>query len=234
MKRFFLSAALCLAPVITSAGTVAHWKIEGKSDKYLKDETKVHDLTNTSEIIKPTGSALIFPGSSDPGLLSAPDHADWSKTSQTIEVFIRKGNDDGFASMTGHFKGDLGAPERQWLFVLKNAVPYLILQDADGKSHEISSGFPGLTLEGEYYLAVSFDLTARDPDDRVIFYMKDLTKRARPERAKASTTVTALSKSDAPLSIGSTGNPTSRFTGEIGEVRISSPTLKPSELLMPR
>jgi hypothetical protein len=64
--------------------------------------------------------------------------------------------------------------------------------------------------------------------------MKDLTKRGRPERAKVATTVTELSVSDAPLSIGSTGNPTSRFIGEIGEVRISSPSLKPTELLMPR
>jgi len=234
MKHAFLSAALCLSPAIASADTIAHWKIEGKSDKNLKDEKRDHDLTNTTETTTATGSALVFPGNSDKGMLSAPDHKDWSNRSQTIEIFIKKGNDDGFASMVGHFKGEVGAPERQWLFVLKNAVPYLILQDANGTNHEISSGFTGLTIDSEYYLAVSFDLEARDPDDRVVFYMKDLTKRGRPERAKVTTSVEKLSVSDAPLSIGSTGNPTSRFIGEIGEVRISSPALKSTELLMPR
>jgi hypothetical protein len=234
MKHAFLSAALCLSPAIASADTIAHWKIEGKSDKYLKDEKRDHDLTSTCETVKPSGTALVFPGNSDSGMLSAPDHKDWSNPSQTIEVFIKKGNDDGFASMVGHFKGDIGAPERQWLFVLKNAVPFIILQDADGKSHEISSGFQPLTLDHEYYLGVTFDLEAKDPDDRVVFYMKDLTKRGRPERAKVASTVEKLSVSNAPLSIGSTGNPTSRFIGEIGEVRISSPALKATELLMPR
>lgn len=234
MKHAFLSAVLCLSPAIASADTIAHWKIEGKSDKNLKDEKRNHELTNTCETITATGTSLVFPGSSDKGMISAPDHKDWSNRSQTIEIFIKKGNDDGFASMVGHFKGDIGAPERQWLFVLKNAVPYLILQDKDGKNHEISSGFHGLTLDSEYYLAVSFDLEARNPEDRVVFYLKDLTKRGRPEREKVATTVTQLSVSDAPLSIGSTGNPTSRFIGEIGEVRISSPALKPAELLMPK
>lgn len=234
MKHVLLSAALCLSPAIVSADTIAHWKIDGKSDKSLKDEKRDHDLTNTCETVKPTGTALLFPGNSDSGLISAPDHKDWSNRSQTIEVFIKKGNDDGFASMVGHFKGDIGAPARQWLFVLKNAVPYLILQDKDGKNHEISSGFQPLTLDHEYYLGVSFDLEAKDPDDRVVFYMKDLTKRGRPERTKVASTVSELSVSDAPLSIGSTGNPTSRFIGEIGEVRISSPVVKPTELLMPR
>lgn len=234
MKHVLLSAALWLSPAITFADTIAHWKIEGKSDKNLKDEKRNHDLTNTCETVTATGSTLLFPGNSDKGMLSAPDHKDWSKPSQTIEIFIKKGNDDGFASLVGHFKGEVGAVQRQWLFVLKNTVPCLILQDAAGTSHEISSGFPGLTIDSEYYLAVSFDLEARDPDDRVVFYMKDLTKRGRPERAKVATSVVKLSVSDAPLSIGSTGNPTSRFIGEIGEVRISSPALKPAELLMPR
>jgi len=234
MKHVLVSAALCLAPALLSADTIAHWKIEGKSDKNLKDEKRDHDLTNTCETTTATGTSLVFPGTSGKGMISSPDHKDWSNPSQTIEIFIKKGNDDGFASMVGHFKGDVGAPERQWLFVLKNAVPFLILQDADGKNHEISSGFQALTMDHEYYLAVSFDLEARDPDDRVVFYMKDLTKRGRPERAKIASTVEKLSVSDAPLSIGSTGNPTSRFIGEIGEVRISSPALKPTELLLPK
>jgi len=224
-----------LAPGILSADTIAHWKFEGRAGKKLDDETKTHPLTASSEegpAITPT--AFIFSGGNKDGLLSAADHADWNKTSVTIEAFVKKGNDDGFASIVGHFKGDIGDPSRQWLFVLKNTIPTLILQNSDGKTVEIPADVPGLLLDHEYYLGVSFDLTEKNPDDRVVFYVKDLTARSRPLRAKASVDLQTLSNSSAPLSIGSTGNPTSRFIGEIGEIRISSPVLKPTQLLLPK
>lgn len=232
--RTFLFLTL-FAPGILTAETIAHWKFDGRAGKKLDDETRRHPLTTTSEegpAVTPT--AYVFSGSDRDGLLSAADHADWNRTSLTVEAFIKKGNDDGFACIAGHFKGDIGDPSRQWIFVLKNTVPTLILQSADGKTVEIPADVPGLLLDHEYYLGVSFDLTEKKPEDRVVFYVKDLTARARPLRAKAAVDFQDLSTSSAPLSIGSTGNPTSRFIGEIGEIRICSPVLKTPQLLLPK
>lgn len=224
-----------LFPALLTADTLAHWKLDGRAGKKLDDETKKHPLTaSTEEGPAVTPTAFVFSGSDKDGLLSAADHVDWNKTSMTIEAFVKKGNDDGFASITGHFKGDIGDPARQWLFVLKNTIPTLILQSGDGKTVEIPADVPGLILDHEYYLGVSFDLSEKNPEDRVVFYLKDLTARTRPIRAKAAVDFQTLSTSSAPLSIGSTGNPTSRFIGEIGEIRISSPVLKPTQLLLPK
>lgn len=232
MKAIIL---LALTATLAPAQTIAHWKLDGKGPKKLEDQERKHPLSLTSKDgPAATPAAFVFSGQSSDGLLSAADHPDWNKTSLTIEAFIKKGNDDGFACIAGHFKGDIGDPSRQWLFVLKNTLPTLILQNADGKTTEIPADVPGLKIDHEYYLAVSFDLTERKPEDRVVFYLKDLTERSKPLRAKGSVDFQNLSTSSAPLSIGSTGNPTSRFIGEIGEIRISSPVLKPTQLLLPR
>ena len=226
---------LFLTSALASADTIAHWKLDGKGPKKLEDQERNHPLSLTSKDGPATSpTAFLFSGQSSDGLLSAEDHADWNKTSLTIEAFIKKGNDDGFACIAGHFKGDIGDASRQWLLVLKNTLPTLILQSAEGKTVEIPADVPGLKLDHEYYVAVSFDLTERNPEDRVVFYLKDLTERSKPLRAKAGVDFQTLSISNAPLSIGSTGNPTSRFIGEIGEIRISSPVLKPNQLLLPR
>ncbi|WAC18480.1 hypothetical protein OVA24_14690 [Luteolibacter sp. SL250] len=222
-------------PGFLAADTIAHWKFDGRAGKKLDDETRNHPLTATSEEgPAATPTAYVFNGSDKDGLLSAADHADWNKTSMTVEAFVKKGNDDGFACITGHFKGDIGDPSRQWIFVLKNTIPTLILQSADGKTTEIPADVPGLLLDHEYYLGVSFDLSEKNPEDRITFYVKDLTARTRPVRVKAAVEFQTLSTSSAPLSVGSTGNPTSRFIGEIGEIRISSPVLKTTQLLLPK
>ena len=231
--KILISTFLFISPLLF-ADTVAHWKFEGRAGKKLAEENDKHQLTLTGDGPEITTTAYKFSGSNNEGLISAADHKDWNSTSLTIEAFVKKGNDDGFASIVGHFKGDIGDPSRQWLFVLKNTIPTLILQGADGKTVEIPADLPGLTMDHEYYIAVSFDLSEKKPEDRVEFYLKDLTARSRPVRAKGRTDIESLSISNAPLSIGSTGNPTSRFVGEIGEIRISSPILKPAQLLLPK
>lgn len=223
----FLAAAYSLAS-ISSATTIAHWQFND-----LNDTTGIHHLTNTNgSDTTVSGGNATFTGSGS-GLLSAPDHGAWDDDSFTVESIFTFTTpiDSRISTIAAHLSTAGG---RQWLVGTNtDNIPFLLARGS-GASSETSfvSSYGALVSGRTYYLGVAVDFSAVDPASRVTLYFRDITADGAFLTDNSSTSITALQGSSAPLSIGSTGHLSSRFTGSIDEIRFSDTKLGPNDLLI--
>lgn len=249
----FLPAVLVLIflHLPSQAATVAHWRFEGGSSTWLLDSSgNGHHLTNTgttlaasahtlpstgagsafSNPIPQTGAANLgavrFSGGGQ-GLLSAPDSPAWTTSTLTIEAYIHLNTVGSLQSIAGHFSGNTDQPlSRSLLFHVTagNNLSVILNNTTLGSTLSLTSGV-------DYFVAMSIDFNAPQ-NQRITFYLQDLTNGGVLQQEFRSTTATALNDSTAGFSIGSTGNPSSPFNGIIDEVRFSNTALSANQLLI--
>lgn len=222
-----------ISSVLCHAATIAHWKFDDLTDI----SGNGHDLTNTNPTTTLSGGQAIFTGggvgTAGQQIMSAPDNAVWSDTSFTVESIFTftAPSTANISTLVAHMSTAGG---RQWLVgtTMSNNAPYVILRNDTGGEASFVSNFGALTSGHTYYLAAAIDLTIATSANRITFYLRDLTVDGPFLTSNVSTSFTSLVASTAPLTIGSTGHSSSRFTGSIDEVRISDVKLGPNELLI--
>lgn len=250
---FLLVGLVVLMAASLQAATVAHWRFE--SDGFYSDSGPGgHTLSNrlpgsggvaaTAYVLPATGKGSEFAGEipqtgatnagaasfSNGGLVSthASGNNSWNLSTFTIEAYFNLSTIEGIRTIAGQL-----ASERRWLAVVNGGKLTMILQNASGTESSFTvSTMNNLAINTDYYMAISVDVTNPDPAQRLNFYLKDLTTDGPLLHQTQTTSFTDLRSSNAPFSIGATGNPSSPFSGIIDEVRFSDTVLGANELLI--
>jgi len=248
-----LGAAL-IVPVSASAAVIGHWQFED-SPGYLADSGGAgRTLTTPSAGASPTqvtlpavgpGSAFVtgVPGtvkaaSFDGGdLFQRADEAAFADSTFSAEALINGSNFSTLSaqkSIVGQWNST--GNQRSWLLAVNgsgaSAVLNLLFSTDGVAAVTVSSGLPALAQGNDYYVGVTVNM-ADTSANGITFYQQDLTAGGPLLIAGVAHAGTALFDSSTALTIGSTNQPSSPFTGLIDEVRYSDVKLTSSELLVP-
>lgn len=210
-----------------SAEVLADWNFEDTPGFLIDSGTAGRDLTlaasgvSQSAISNPNlGKSADFSGG---GYLSHPDEPVWTDSTMTVEITFNAADPSGDTQvLVGQWNAS--GNQRSWVIGTNNGK-VRILQSANGGS---SNTADVLSVQSgkDYYLAVIFNGSAGS------VYLKNLTDDSEFESALLSNLIASLHDSNQPLTLGSTNQPSSPFTGSIGRVRISDSALDRGSLLL--
>ena len=251
--RFFLAAAAALiaTPSLTLADTLGYWRFEN-TPGFLADSGPGGRTLSTAGTA-PTSTTLAggalgssFPNPipqtkdangigatfSSGGRFRIADEAALYSNTFSAELYLAASSyNTSTKSLVGQWNAT--GSQRAWLFsVSSTQIPALLLSTTGGDTITVTSGLPALQVNKDYYLAVTVDLSDATADG-ITFYMQNLTD-GDPLLVDGQAhldTATSIKNSTAGLTIGSTDQPSSPFTGLIDEVRVSNVKLSQSELL---
>ncbi|HSI37396.1 MAG: LamG-like jellyroll fold domain-containing protein [Phycisphaerae bacterium] len=179
-----------------------------------------------------TAKAASFDGSDR---FERADEPAFTDTTFSAEALI---NGSNFESITAQ-KSIIGqwnstGNQRSWLLAVNgsgaNAKLNLLVSTNGSDTVIIPSGLPALAANTDYYVGVTVDLSDTS-DTGVTFYQKDLST-GDVSIAGVAHAATTLKDSASDLTIGSTDQPSSQFTGLIDQVRYSDEKLAPDQLLV--
>lgn len=246
------AAAIGIVPLTARAAVVGYWQFED-APGFLEDSsgsgrtlTAVDAGTTPAQVTLPaTGPGSAFatavPGTTkaasfDGGdRLRRADEAAFTDTTFTVEALI---NGSDFASNSSQ-KSIIGqwnstGNQRTWLFAVNgsgaNAKLNLLFSTLGSDTVIAPSGLPALDPGKDYYVAVTVDM-ADTSANGITFYQKDLATGI-VSSAGATHAGTSLFDATASLTIGSTDQPSSRFSGLIDEVRYSDAKLSAGQLMV--
>lgn len=236
-----------------AAGTIGYWRFEGDATSFLSDSsgnTRALSTVGTAPAqytlpVSGNGSAYPDPvpanslandsaaSTSSSGRFTRADEAAFTDTTFTAEAFIN-GSDFDTNSSTKSIIGQWNSTgnNRSWLFGVGNTNLLSFLYSTLGSDTvTIASSLPALVKNTDYYVAVSVNL-ADTSANGITFYLKDLTNGGTLQTVGATHSSTTLFNSTTALTIGSTNQPSSPFTGLIDEVRYSDTVLTADQLLV--
>lgn len=208
-----------------SASILADWQFEDNPGFLSNSESSSHGLSAISSSVTQSesstnlGKSIVFDG----GYLSTDDDDVWTDTSMTIEVLFNSNNatSSGTQILVGHWNASNS--QRSWALGLSDGkVRYL--QSSNGSS-TTTSNILSITSGKDYYLALILEGSS------AIVYLKNLTDDTEMESSLLTGLKASLHNSNQPLTIGSTAQPSSQFTGSIGRLRIHDNAIDESNLL---
>ncbi len=228
MKVIFLSIFFSTVSwTLLCADVLGDWTFEDSPGFLIDSSIAGRDLT--LEVAGVTHSVLAGPDlgkSADfagGGYLSRADEAVWTDSTMTAEVYFNvSAASGGTEVLVGHWNGSIN--QRSWVIGINNSK-IRILQSDDGSS-STTTDVLSVTSGKNYYLAVIFNGGGGTA------YLKNLSDDEDFTSTNLSGLKTSLFDSNQALTVGSTHQPSSQFTGSIGRIRISDGALDRESLLL--
>jgi hypothetical protein len=247
-----VGACILAGPLSASAAIVGYWRYEDSPGFTADSSGSGRTLTlpggtgDPTQVILPgSGAGSNFPSaiagnakaaSFDGGdRFRVADEATFTDATFTVEALI---NGSDFAT-NGNQKSIIGqwnatGNQRSWLFAITgtaaNAKLNFLYSTGGSDTVTVASGLPALASNTDYYVAMTVDMTDLSANG-LTFYQKDLSTGVATS-AGATHANTSFFNASSALTIGSTDQPSSQFTGLIDEVRYSDTKLPASSLLV--
>jgi hypothetical protein len=230
------------------ASVIGYWQYED-SPGFLADSspnnrtlTTPGSTSNPTQVTLPgsgpgTNFATAIPGNTKAASFDGgdrfrlADEATFNDTSFTVEALI---NGSDFAtngnqkSIIGHWSST--SNQRSWLMAVNgtgtNASLNFLYSTTGANTVVVASGLPAPSANADYYVAAAVDM-----NDTITFYQKDLAT-GQVWTSSVAPADSTLFDSNVALTIGSTDQPSSQFSGLIDEVRYSDAKLSANSLLV--
>jgi hypothetical protein len=248
-----LAAVAVASPRTASATVLGYWQFENTPGFLVDSGPGGRTLTSPGGAATPTQSTLQGSGAGS-GFSNAiagtskaanfngsqyfqrADEAAFTDTSFTVEALIN-GSDFATNSSTKAIVGQWNATGsvRSWLMAVggsgASASLNFLFSTTGANTTTLQSGLSALQQGKDYFVAVTVDMTDTSTSG-ITFYEKNLTDNLPMEVSGVAHSGTSFFNSSASLTIGSTDQPSSQFTGLIDEVRYSDAKLAGSDLLV--